>query len=139
MRLSKHKRPTRALMNMTPMIDITFLLIIFFMTVTQVSEINKERLELPKLEGSDDQLESNVTINVDHTGQVIVSGNKMTVPELIYMVGDELKRVGNEPSRVTIVIRADERGTSKTVNEIVTSLARFQITRVRIAVQVPEP
>jgi biopolymer transport protein ExbD len=121
------------------MIDIVFLLIIFFMTVTQVSEINKERLLLPKLKGSDDQLESNITINVDRAGQVIVSANKVTVPELIFMIGEELKRVGDDPSRLTIVIRADERGTSETVNEIVASLARFQITRVRIAVQVPEP
>ena len=138
MRLSKHKRPTRAQMNMTPMIDITFLLIIFFMTVTQVSEINKEQLKLPELEGSDDQLESNITINVDQTGQVIVSGNRVSVPELIYMVGQEMKRVGNDPSRLKIVIRADERGISKTVNEIVTAMAGFQISRVRIAVQVPE-
>jgi len=125
-------------MNMTPMIDITFLLIIFFMTVTQVSEINKEQLNLPELEGSDDQLESNITINVDQTGQVIVSGNKVTVPELIYMVGQEMKRVGNDPNQLKIVIRADERGISKTVNEIVTAMAGFQISRVRIAVQVPE-
>ena len=125
-------------MNMTPMIDITFLLIIFFMTVTQVSEINKEQLQLPELAGSDDQLESNITINVDQTGQVIVSGNKVTVPELIIMVGEELKKVGNDPRRLKIVIRADERGTSKTVNEIVTAMAGFQISRVRIAVQVPE-
>jgi biopolymer transport protein ExbD len=126
-------------MNMTPMIDITFLLIIFFITVSQVSEVNRVQLELPKLKGSDDQLESNVTINVDQSGQVIVSGNKVSVPGLIAMVGKELARVGNEPSRLTIVIRADERGTSKTVNEIVTELARIQITRVRIAVEVPEP
>jgi biopolymer transport protein ExbD len=125
-------------MNMTPMIDITFLLIIFFMTVTQVSEINKEQVKLPELKGSDDQLESNITINVDQTGQVIVSGNKVTVPQLIFMVGREMKRVGNDPGRLKIVIRADERGTSKTVNEIVTAMAGFQISRVNIAVQVPE-
>jgi biopolymer transport protein ExbD len=125
-------------MNMTPMIDITFLLIIFFMTVTQVSEINKEQLQLPELKGSDDQLESNITINVDRTGRVIVSGNEVTVPQLIFMVGEELKKVNNDPRRLKIVVRADERGTSKTVNEIVTALAGFQISRVRIAVQVPE-
>ena len=55
MRLSKRRRDTLAIMDMTPMIDIVFLLLIFFMTVSQVSEINKIQLSLPKLEGSDDQ------------------------------------------------------------------------------------
>ena len=124
---------------MTPMIDIVFLLIIFFMTVTQVSEINKEQLDLPKLKGSDDQQETNLTINVDEQGRVVVSGNRVSVPEVVFMVGEELRRVGGDPRRLTIVLRADERGTSKTVNEIVTALAQFQITKVRIAVQVTEP
>ena len=42
-------------MNMTPMIDIVFLLIIFFMTVNQVTEVSKERLSLPQVKGGEDQ------------------------------------------------------------------------------------
>ena len=51
MRLSKHRRAGVPLMNMTPMIDVVFLLLIFFMTVSQVSQINRERLRLPKEKG----------------------------------------------------------------------------------------
>jgi biopolymer transport protein ExbD len=39
---------------------------------------------------------------------------------------------------LTIVLRADERGTCRTVNQIVTALVKLQITRVRIAVEVPQ-
>ncbi len=138
MRLSKHKRDTRADMNMTPMIDIVFLLIIFFMTVTQVSEINRERLELPQLQGAEDQKPSTLIVNVDQAGEIIVSGNQIEVPRLLAIVSQELAKVGEDPSRLTVVLRADERGTSRTVNEIVTALARMRITRVRIAVQVPQ-
>ena len=53
MRLSKRHNPGLQ-MNMTPMIDVTFLLLIFFMTVSQVSAVNKEQLELPQLKGSED-------------------------------------------------------------------------------------
>ena len=137
MRLSKHKRSTRADMNMTPMIDIVFLLIIFFMTVTQVSEVNRERLELPRLQGAEDQKPTTLTVNVDQAGEIIVSGNPIEIPRLLAIVSQELAKVGEDPSRLTVVLRADERGTSRTVNEIVTALARMQITRVRIAVQVP--
>ena len=122
---------------MTPMIDIVFLLIIFFMTVSQVSEINKERLELPKLQGFEDQKRTSLTVNVDQAGEIIVSGNRITLGELLTFVSLELAKVGDDPGRLTIVIRADERGTSRTVNQIVTALARLEIKKVRIAVEVP--
>ncbi|MBC8873445.1 MAG: biopolymer transporter ExbD [Planctomycetes bacterium] len=138
MRLTKHKRPTTAGMNMTPMIDIVFLLIIFFMTVSQVSEINKERLELPKLKGSEDQKRVSLTVNVDQSGDIVVSGNRITNSELLTFVSLELAKVGDDPDRLAVVIRGDERGDSRTVNEIVTSLARLQVKKVRIAVQVLE-
>jgi len=137
MRLSKRKRETRAAMNMTPMIDIVFLLIIFFMTVTQVSKINREQVELPQLQGAEDQKPMTLTVNVDRDGTIVVSGNQVTTSRLLAIVSRELAKVGDDPNRLTVVLRADRRGTSRVVNEIVKSLARLQITRVRIAVEVP--
>ena len=42
-------------MDITPMIDITFLLLIFFITVTQVSDAAKEPIDLPKQKGEEDE------------------------------------------------------------------------------------
>jgi biopolymer transport protein ExbD len=137
MRLSKHRRTTIAEMDMTPMIDIVLLLIIFFMTVTQVSELNRERLKLPRLIGSEDQKQTTMTINVDAAGQVLVSGNSMSVAQLLTLVSAELTKLGDDPQRMTVVLRADQRGDCRTVNQIVSALGRMQISRLRIAVQVP--
>lgn len=138
MKLTKHKRPTQAQMNMTPMIDIVFLLIIFFMTVTQVSEINKERMPLAQQEGAEDQTDSNITVNINRDGQVIVSGNRYTVPQLVFMIDEEYTRVGRDSNRMIVVLRVHRKGASRTANEIVTSLGKLGITKVTIAVQVPE-
>jgi biopolymer transport protein ExbD len=136
MRLTKHRRKTMAAMDMTPMIDITFQLMIFFMTCTQVSQLNNERLDLPQLKGSQDQQETTtITVNVDQDGEIKVSGRPFTVTELVNAVGDELAAAENEPSRIHVVIRADKRGTSRTVNEVVTALAKQGIQQVRIAVE----
>ena len=35
-------------MNMTPMIDVVFLLIIFFMLVSEISNLNTEQIQLPR-------------------------------------------------------------------------------------------
>ena len=138
MRLTKRRRKTRPEMDMTPMIDIVFLLIIFFMTVTQVSKLNKERLELPQLKGSEDQKPSVLTVNVTEPGDLIVSGQAYSIGELISLVNRELRRVGDDPNRLGIVIRADQRGTSAGVNSVVAALDNLQINRVRIAVEVPQ-
>lgn len=138
MRLTKHRRNTRPEMDMTPMIDIVFLLIIFFMTVTQVSKLNKEQLELPKLKGTEDQKPSVLTVNVTETGDILVSGRKFSAGEFVSLVNRELRRVGDDPNLLGIVIRADQRGASAGVNSVVATLNNLQIKRVRIAVEVPQ-
>jgi biopolymer transport protein ExbD len=125
-------------MNMTPMIDIVFLLIIFFMTVTQVSELNKEMLELPELQGSEDQERTTLTINVTDSEELVISGRTITIGGLVDLMNQELARLQGDPSRLTVVVRADRRGQSRMVNEVVSALARLGLRQIRIAVQTPE-
>ena len=125
-------------MNMTPMIDIVFLLIIFFMTVTQVSKINKERLDLPDQAGTAEQPDAAMTVNVRSDGTMVVSRKVFSTPALVSMVADEVARRGGDPSRVKIVVRGDAAGNSKTMNDIVTSLGKINVTRINMAVEVPQ-
>lgn len=120
---------------MTPMIDVTFLLLIFFMTVSQVSRSQREALDLPKLSGSQDQSRQSLVINVDEAGRIKVAARERTLPEVIGIVGTELASAGNDPSRLTVLLRADRRGNCRVVNEIVAALVRLDITRVRLAVE----
>jgi len=135
MRLTKRRRTMRPEMNMTPMIDIVFLLIIFFMTVTQASEANKERLELPKQKGTLEQKPTMLTINVLEEGEMRVAGKSITMPGLLGLVDRELIRQGGDRARLSIVVRADERGTSRVPNAIMRALGKMGIARVRLAVE----
>lgn len=138
MRLCKRRRPTKVAMNMTPMIDVTFLLLIFFMTVSQVSKLNREQLELPRQPGTEEQQPSILTVNINQTGQLIVGGTVYHLSELISLLGDEIARLGDDPSRLTVVLRADRRVPSQFVNRTVDALTRLDIRKVRIPVQVPD-
>lgn len=138
MKLTKRRRETRPEMDMTPMIDIVFLLIIFFMTVTQVSKLNKEQLELPKLKGSEDQKPSVLTVNVTQDEEIVISGRQLSLDDLIALLNRELRRVGDNPQMLSIVIRADQRGRSGGVSGVVRVLKRLNILKVRIAVEVPQ-
>jgi biopolymer transport protein ExbD len=134
MRLAKH-HGTKLDINMTPMIDVTFLLLIFFMTVNQVSRSQRERVALPQLTGTQDQSQQSLVVNVDQAGQIVVSANPVSLAELVGIVSAELGKVDNDPSRFTVLLRADRNGNCRTVNEVVTTLVRLNVNRVRLAVE----
>jgi biopolymer transport protein ExbD len=135
MKLSKGRRGGKLEINMTPMIDVTFLLLIFFMTVNQVSKMNAEPLELPQLKGSQDQSEAVITVNVDQYGDIVVSSNHLSLGQFASLVGGELAANQNDPTRIKVVLRADRRGNCRVVNEIVAMLVKLDIHQVRIAVR----
>lgn len=127
-------------MNMTPMIDIVFLLIIFFMTVSQVSKIKNERVELPQTSerGSEEQKPSKITVNVNQEGEIIVLGQTMTETDFIVLVSEELIALNNRTDLLTIVMRVDRRAKCRTVNELVSQLESLQVNKVRLAVEKSE-
>ena len=138
MKLARRRRKTTPEMNMTPMIDVVFLLLIFFMTVTQASQVNKEAVELPELEGWEEQKPTTVMINVDEEGRYIVTGEERTSTELLELVARELTRLNDNPALLTVVIRADRRAKCGAINSLVTSLSKLQVRKVRFAVKVPQ-
>ena len=69
-------------MDMTPMIDVVFQLIIFFMTVSQQSHLVATELELPRMAGAIDQAPATLTINITHDGRIIVSGEPIGLARL---------------------------------------------------------
>ena len=137
MRLSKRSGSRLSRMNMTPMIDIVFLLLIFFMTVTQASRIKEEQLELPQQEGSRDKETSSLTINIRQDGQLVMLGRVLQLDRLLTLVNEELARVDNDPRRINIELRVDQRGESRAANQVAKSLEQLNIKRVSFAVQVP--
>jgi biopolymer transport protein ExbD len=137
MRLSKRSGSRLLRMNMTPMIDIVFLLLIFFMTVTQASRIKEEQLELPQQEGSRDKETSSLTINIRQDGQLVMLGRVLQLDRLLTLVNEELARVDNDPRRINIELRVDQRGESRAANQVARSLEQLNIKRVSFAVQVP--
>jgi biopolymer transport protein ExbD len=134
MRLARIHR-TKLEINMTPMIDVTFLLLIFFMMVNQISKQNKEEIPLPTVKGTQDQSEGTLTINIDLAGQMIVSSQKVSMSELVGLVSKVLADANNQPENVTIVVRAHRDGSCRGVNDVIRTLNKLDITRVRLAVE----
>lgn len=136
MRLSRVRRSSGIGMNMTPMIDIVFLLIIFFMTVSQITQSLDHPIDLPDVGDGGQKLETvSITVNVDDEGQMIVAGDTWQMPKLINAIKKELQRVQNQPSRMRILVRCDRNCPGKAINELNKQLTALGINRIRVSVQ----
>ena len=85
MNINKADAKTEMEMDMTPMIDVVFLLIIFFMIITDLTQQDLEMLKLPVAHSSvPDKPDPSVVrpvINIVHTGKMIVKKETKFDPE----------------------------------------------------------
>ena len=135
MKLSRHKPPSSLSFNMTPMIDIVFLLIIFFMTVSQITRTVDFPLPLPRVTAGDqDSITSTITINLDREGTIIIGGQELSLTNTLTAIENQLKKSDNNPKRIKIQIRCDRNCECRHVTQLFESLSKLGFTNIRSAV-----
>ena len=86
MNLSKHDPETEMEMDMTPMIDVVFLLIIFFMIITDLTQQELEELKLPMAlhatADKPDPDEWRPVLNIPFDGRMVVKRETYYDPEV---------------------------------------------------------
>jgi biopolymer transport protein ExbD len=134
MKLSKISTQITEL-DMTPMIDMTFQLIAFFMMLINFSEGDQnERIQLPASElakPATSPLESPITLHVTDADTVIIGGQEVAVDGLKPFLDREasvLTMRGKSPSVATVIIRGDMDAKTITVQDVIKTcqLAKFE-------------
>jgi len=95
--------------NLTPMIDCVFLLLIFFLVATRFEEIEREMsITLPQASEAMPLTAKpkELFVNVSQDGRFIVSGQEFGRAEL-YTIMEQA--AANNPGTQTVIIRADKR------------------------------
>lgn len=114
----KLKGPPRDDVNvdMGPMIDLVFLLLIFFMVASVVTELEKVEVEIPDSSHAKvpEDTKNRMMLSIDANNQVYIGLRKVTIEELQEEVDVEL--TANPELR--ILIRADRRVEYKTCKDI---------------------
>ena len=135
MRLSKGLRHKSLAFNLTPMVDVVFLLIIFFMTVSQISKINSQFLQIPEVGPFDtEEAPITLTINLLESGVYLFEGNLTTLDELISIVQNQIDNADGKPERLSILLRCDHRCPSGHVNELFSRLNQINVRQVQTAI-----
>jgi biopolymer transport protein ExbD len=135
MRLSKKKKSNAIQMNLTPMIDIVFLLIIFFITVTQITKVNSEKLPLPKVVANEDQTPTRTILNVRQNGQIIIDGQPRTLDQTVYDLAQKIEAKANDPFQVRVTLRVDHRCQNRIPKALVREIKSLGIVAIQIGVE----
>jgi biopolymer transport protein ExbD len=131
-------RSRRLEMNMTPMIDVVFLLIIFFLVSSHlVQQQNRLKLDLPVASGGDravDDERPRVVINVLPTGELRMEGSTVTKEDVARILREEVTASGGD---LEVRIRGDRATAYKNVEPILTAAAKTGLWNVTLAVVEP--
>ena len=120
--------------NMTPMIDVVFLLIIFFLVSSHLARQESQMpLPLPTASsGQEDQSEQErVVVNVRQDGAMILAGRNVSPAELDRRLRFEMGRATGE---LEVRIRSDRNVPFQFVQPILLSVAKTGISQVTFAV-----
>jgi biopolymer transport protein ExbD len=111
---------------MTPMIDMTFQLIAFFMVLINFTEADQnERIKLPMSEivkPPDAPLETPIFLHLTKEGTVILGGVETTVEGVkanLIVEANILKRKKSSPADATVIIRGDANVQAGRVQQLV--------------------
>lgn len=133
------RRPWASLtVNMTPLIDVVFLIIIFFIIMINFSEMFIREVNLPR---ADEARHSRVDrklllpILIKSEEKVFLKGHQIDVS----LLSDMVKRTYPYPKNYTIQIRADENVSYRVINRIMRELARLHIDRIEFSTWKEEP
>ena len=148
MKLRKNSENTDDVeLNMTPMIDCVFLLIIFFMVVSNLSTLNVEQIELPRADEAqklerEDLDARHIIVNVRGDGTLRIGGQTYRKEELAPYLALEAKaeaveplppgQSGPPPSRLFLTIRGHREALYEHVQVILDACSQNGIYKTRV-------
>ncbi len=100
--LNKSKRKVQ--INITSLIDVLFILLIFFMVSSTFLEQPGMKLELPKAKSASVEKAENLVVYIDADRQVFLNDKPVAIDRL----AEQLKRSIAENEEPTLVLRADK-------------------------------
>lgn len=121
--------------NLTPLIDVVFLLLIFFMVSSTFTRETQIKLDLPKasvepLETKIDSLE----ISIDKEGRYFVNGERV-VNRTIETLKKAISSILEENPQVSVIISADANTPYQSVVTAMDATSQLGIQNLKMATQ----
>ena len=144
MRIKKNKDTEILEGDLTPMIDMTFQLIAFFMLLINFSEVDRaEEILLPKSVLATPPAERpdyQVILNLDPDGSVVFAGNRYDIPNMAPVLTQEINNAQRGKVRVAakdiaVIIRAHQETETGTVQQLIAKCQENEMENFKFRVK----
>ncbi len=124
--------------NLTPLIDVVFLLLIFFMVTTTFTKETRLTLELPTADGKavTDELPEILEITISQDSQYAING-KVLVSKDIETIKSALSRESNGQTDIPLVVTADAHAPHQAVITALDAAGQLGFTRLNMTTKRP--
>ncbi len=133
MRLSKARRK-KTIINITSLIDVLFLLLIFLMVSTTFMEEPGMKLDLPKAQSAEIGEKKEVTLYITAQGEVFLNAEKIDIDSLKPKLTNYLEDLPEKQ----ITLKADAQAVHGLVVEVMDIARQVGVQKLLVATRPPE-
>ncbi len=125
-------------MEITSLVDVVFLLIIFFLTTSSLVDAARAPIDLPQEEGEAElgSISPGLIVNIDPDGRFIVDGDAVAFSRVLEMLLAEIDSAG-DPAAVDLLVRADKDAPLVHLNSLARALVQQGVTKWRLGTETP--
>lgn len=133
----KVQKDIESTINLTPLIDIVFLLIIFFMVGTRFTELNEVEKNIPLQVPTVSQATALTSaprkrvINILSDGQILLDDRQLSIVQL----QDELTNARQQYQKLGVVVRGDEDARHGRIVEVMAACRAADISDLNVSVR----
>ena len=134
MNLRPERTDERVDINLTPLIDVVFLLLIFFMVSTTFDRHANLKVELPEASAKQQkqQVEEPLVLAIDAEGNYFIN-NRQVVNTTLDTLKTALQKSVADRKDVSLVLRADAKTPHQSVVRAMDAASQLGLTRLSIA------
>ncbi len=123
--------------NLTPLIDVVFLLLIFFMVTTTFTRETYIKVNLPTADSAQEAVVADVIeVIVDAQGHFAINGQRLSISDKESLI-TAIKTVAGESREQTFLISADGKSPHQSIVTVMEVAGELAFAGVSIATQKP--
>ncbi len=123
-------------MNLTPLVDVMFHLMIFILVTAQYTNVYSMKVELPKAETAETVGEKEiVVITLTQAEEIYVSRTRVNLSELEV----ELKRLAEQKKPPQVILKADDKSTTGQLVSVMDLVQKVGLKKVSLQTEQPAP
>ncbi|HAG93745.1 MAG: biopolymer transporter ExbD [Pseudomonadales bacterium] len=134
--MRRHQRPDQETeLDLTPMLDVVFIMLIFFIVTTSFVKEAGITVNTPEAETAQRQESANILIGIEESGSIWIDGRPIDVRALKATVA----RLHAENPQGTVVVQSDEKADTGVLVKVMDQVRLAGIDKIAVASRVAPP